>query len=469
MQPISRSSWYPLLLLLLDTVVVAVALWFAYFVRFEVELFVRLIPTRGEWDPGIYLRIWPVATVLLVVSYSFMRLHDYGMRTFDLDIFQRIVTATALGALLFFTMDFFLRGESLSRVLTLMAPCVAAAGVTMVRSQLNQWLVSRRVAGLDRRRVAIVGIGQASTAITSRIRANPQYGYEVVGHIAPDLPEGERPAPDATPVLGAMADLPRLLRAHQVEAIIVASPHVSHDEYLEIFQACERDFVACKLAPDLFELMLRDMHVENLEGVPLMAFKETPLQGWNFVLKRMFDIVAGSGLLVILSPLFAVITAMIKIESRGPILYVQERMGLDGHVFNMIKFRSMHLDAEAEGPVWSRESDPRRTRVGRLIRALNFDELPQLINVIRGDMSLVGPRPERPHFIQQFKSRIPRYMARHRVRAGMTGWAQVHGLRGNTSIDERLKYDLHYIENWSFWMDIKILLMTLRGSRRPVV
>lgn len=269
------------------------------------------------------------------------------------------------------------------------------------------------------------------------------------------------------PRLGQLREIDRIVRAGEADVVIVASPHVSHEDYVKIFQRCEEHFVACKIAPDLFEMLLRDMEVENLEGIPLMHFKETPLQGWNFVLKRLFDMIAGTILLILTLPVFAVVAVLIKLESEGPVFYLQERMGLDGRVFRMLKFRSMRTDAEASGPVWSRDNDPRRTRVGRMIRTLNFDELPQLLNVIRGDMSLVGPRPERPIFIDEFRKHLPRYMARHRVRAGMTGWAQVNGLRGNTSITERLKFDLYYVENWSFWMDIKILLMTLWGGERP--
>lgn len=463
MQSLSRSPWYPLLLLGLDTLLTAAALWLAYFLRFESGL----IPVRAGWDPEAYLRAWPLVVLLLVVSFAFMRLYDYGMRTFDIEIFHRVTSGAFLGIGLFVSADFFLRSASYSRVVTLMALVLVVAAVCLGRHYIDQWLVSRKVAGIDVRRVAIVGTGRAAAAIAQRIAENPQYGYQIVGFIdANGEAATEADQARTQPRLGGLGDLKRILAEQDIDHVLVASPHVDHDQFVGLFQRCEEAFVGCKLVPDLFELLVRDMEVENLEGIPLLSFKETPLQGWNFILKRLFDIVASATLLVLTAPVFAVIALLIKMESRGPVFYLQERMGLDGRVFRMIKFRSMYHNAEAAtGPVWSPDNDPRRTRVGRMIRTLNFDELPQLLNVLRGDMSLVGPRPERPYFIDQFKRHLPRYMARHRVLAGITGWAQVNGLRGNTSITDRLKYDLYYVENWSFWFDIKIILMTLWGSR----
>lgn len=462
MPPISRSSWYPLILLALDAVATAVSLWVAYFLRFGAGL----VPPGGDWDPQVYLLAWPFVVVLLVVCFSFMRLYDYGMKTFDLEIFHRITNAAFIATVLFVLAEFFLRSASYSRALTLLSFVCVVAGVSIGRYHLDLYLTHRKLAGLDIRRVAIIGAGRAAAALAQRIAANPQYGYQVAGFISENGESCETDRAATQPRLGHLTDFDRLVRSGVADVVIVASPHVSHDDFLKIFQRCEEHFVACKIAPDLFEMLLRDMEVENLEGIPLMHFKETPLQGWNFVLKRLFDIVVSSVVLILSLPVFAVVAILIKLESEGPIFYLQERMGLDGRVFRMIKFRSMRLDAESSGPVWSRDNDPRRTRVGRMIRALNFDELPQLINVILGHMSLVGPRPERPYFIDQFRQHLPRYMARHRVRAGITGWAQVNGLRGNTSITERLKFDLYYVENWSFWMDVKILIMTIWGRGR---
>ena len=221
-----------------------------------------------------------------------------------------------------------------------------------------------------------------------------------------------------------------------------------------------------KIVPDLLHGFSLRSSVESLDGIPVIGLQETGLFGWAALGKRSFDLAVSSAALVTLAPLLGAIALAIRASSGAPVLYRQTRMGHDGHVFDMLKFRSMHVDAEANGPGWTRARDPRRTRLGRWLRKRNLDELPQLINVMKGDMSLVGPRPERPAYIDAFRREIPGYMLRHKVRAGMTGWAQVHGWRGDTSIHERVEHDLYYIQQWSFWLDLRILFMTFFGRAR---
>jgi exopolysaccharide biosynthesis polyprenyl glycosylphosphotransferase len=218
------------------------------------------------------------------------------------------------------------------------------------------------------------------------------------------------------------------------------------------------------MVPDILELMTSQVQIKHIEGIPFLGIKSPTLSTWNFIVKRTFDLMIASLILVLASPLFILIAIFIKLDSKGPVFYVQERVGLDGEVFKVIKFRSMHTDAEqSSGPVWSQPNDPRTTRLGRFLRRFSFDELPQLLNVLKGDMSIVGPRPERPHFVEKFKKQVPRYLERHRVKTGMTGWAQVNGLRGNASIAERTKYDIYYIEHWSLVFDLKIILKTMHA------
>ena len=262
-------------------------------------------------------------------------------------------------------------------------------------------------------------------------------------------------------------DLKSLMKEHDIDEVVLADPALSPEQTLTMMLDCEKEMVGCRTVPSLFQMRLAEMEADPIEGVPLYGLKETPLHGLNAVIKRTFDaVVAFVGLLIVL-PFLPIIALAIKLDSKGPVLYKQKRVGLDGHRYSLYKFRSMRKEAEDNsGPVWAKENDPRRTRIGAFLRSWNLDELPQLYNVLRGDMSLVGPRPERPFFVKQFKEREPRYMARHKVKSGLTGWAQVHGLRGDSSIAERLKYDLYYIENWSFWLDLKTLFMTVRAWRR---
>ena len=235
---------------------------------------------------------------------------------------------------------------------------------------------------------------------------------------------------------------------------------------LELLVQCERAMVVFRIVPETTELLVSGMTVETLDGIPMLGLRETPLQGWNAALKRLIDIIAACAGLILAAPILGILAWLIRRQDNAPAFYKQERMGIDGRLFHIIKLRSMRPDAEQQsGPVFASEFDPRCTKFGHFLRKTHLDELPQLLNVIRGEMSLVGPRPERPHFIDHFRDDVPQYMARHRVKSGITGWAQVNGLCGkHGSIDQRLKYDLYYIENWSLWLDVKILFLTLFGK-----
>jgi Undecaprenyl-phosphate glucose phosphotransferase len=237
---------------------------------------------------------------------------------------------------------------------------------------------------------------------------------------------------------------------------------------LGIVEATNREGVDVHVVPDLLQFIALRARLENLDGVPIISLNDVPLRGFNSILKRLIDAGLSAAGLLALSPIITIVALLIKRGSPGPVFYTQERMGLDGKAFHVYKFRSMYVGAEDDtGPIWARDDDPRCTPVGKWLRKLDLDELPQLWNVLRGDMSIVGPRPERPYFVEQFKHRIPQYMLRHKVKAGITGWAQVNGWRGNTSLEKRIEYDLYYIENWSVGLDLKIMWLTLiRGIHR---
>jgi Undecaprenyl-phosphate glucose phosphotransferase len=262
--------------------------------------------------------------------------------------------------------------------------------------------------------------------------------------------------------LGGFEDVRAILDRHPVDAVFVALPHAENARLAAILSDIGDDPVSIHLVPDIYGLATLRGGIEEFEAIPFIHLRESPFTGWNRVMKRAFDVVIGGfGLLVAAMPMLAIALA-IRLTSPGPVLLHQERMGLDGRRFQLVKFRTMRADAEAEtGPVWTRRDDERRTRVGAWLRRFNLDELPQLLNVLRGEMSLVGPRPERPVFVDDFRRRIPGYMLRHKVKAGMTGWAQVNGWRGDTSLEKRIEYDLYYIERWSLVFDAKILLRTL--------
>jgi exopolysaccharide biosynthesis polyprenyl glycosylphosphotransferase len=315
--------------------------------------------------------------------------------------------------------------------------------------------------GLGRDRALIVGSGPVAQMIVQKIRLSPYLGYEVVGIVQGN---GGEPEGFEAPILGGVDALPDLITEHQIDEVIIALPEASHQELIRIISLCERGQTAIKVYPDLFQIMATHVSIDDLGGLPLISVQDVALRGWKLTVKRTMDIVGSALGLIFLSPAMMLAALIIHLESPGPVFYIQERMGLDAKPFKVIKFRSMRQDAERHGPGWTTKDDPRKTRFGNLLRRTNLDELPQLINVFIGEMSLVGPRPERPVYVHQFRQSIPLYMERHREKAGMTGWAQINGLRGDTSIWERTKYDLWYIENWSIWLDIKILIRTILQS-----
>jgi len=316
-----------------------------------------------------------------------------------------------------------------------------------------------RKRGWGRDRVLIVGTGDVGRMVHQKIQSNPGLGYEVAGFITTDGPRAE--APLGAKILGDATQLAPLIEELDIDEVIIALPEATHQDILMLLSECERGQVTIKVFPDVFQIMASPVGIGDLGGLPLVTVRDIALRGWRRVAKRMMDIGGAALGLIVLSPLMLLVAVMIKLDSRGPVFYAQERMGLDAKPFSMLKFRSMRENAEATGPGWTVEDDPRITRLGRILRHINVDELPQLINVLLGQMSLVGPRPERPIYVNQFRRSIPRYMDRHWEKAGLTGWAQVNGLRGDTSIAERTKYDLWYIENWSLWLDAKILLRTV--------
>jgi Undecaprenyl-phosphate glucose phosphotransferase len=303
--------------------------------------------------------------------------------------------------------------------------------------------------------------------VADKVLEHRELGFKVVGFID-DRAAGDHIGYRGLPLLGKLSDVDEVIKRENVDHVYVALPLEEHVKMLGIVEATNREGVDIHVVPDLLQFIALRARLENLDGVPIISLNDVPLRGFNSVLKRAIDFTLSAAGLLVMSIPFAALAALVKFTSNGPVFYRQERMGLDGKAFDVYKFRSMYQGAEDEtGPIWARDDDPRCTPVGRWMRRLDLDELPQLWNVVRGDMSIVGPRPERPYFVEQFKHRIPQYMLRHKVKAGITGWAQVNGWRGNTSLEKRIEYDLYYIENWSVALDLKIMWLTvLRGLQK---
>jgi Undecaprenyl-phosphate glucose phosphotransferase len=337
--------------------------------------------------------------------------------------------------------------------------------LTYFSREMVRGLLERRWrAGVGLKRILIAGAGDLGRMVADRVLQHREFGYQVVGFID-DRAGGDHIGYRGLPLLGTLAEVGDIAVRERVDHLYVALPLEEHAKLLDLVELTSRECIDVKVVPDLLQFLTLRARLEDLDGLPIININDVPLQGFNAWLKRASDIVLSVAALVIMGIPLAIIAALVKWTSRGPVFYRQERMGLDGKAFTVYKYRSMYEGAEeGTGPIWAREDDPRATPVGRWLRHLDLDELPQFWNVLRGDMSIVGPRPERPFFVEQFKHRIPQYMLRHKVKAGITGWAQVNGWRGNTSLEKRIEYDLYYIENWSVSLDLKIMWLTLTKS-----
>jgi len=439
-----------------DLVLIAGCWVLAYYLRF----YLGPIPVyRGVPPLAPYLYL--LVPIVLVWAAAFRAFDLYRPRRLGtrLSEWVDVAKASTLGSLVLVAiMTFFFRSFEFSRLVIVYFWVLSIVTVSFSRAVFREALRVARRRGYNLRHALIVGSGELAKTVIGRLRLRPDVGIQVLGVVGDDK-EGMDPQ---TKWLGGYADLRTVLDGHAVDHVILAIPHEDLPRLAMLLGEIGDDPVAIHVVPDIIRFASLRGGIEEFEGVPFIHLRESPLQGWNRVLKRGFDFLFGGLALVALAPLMALIALGIRLTSSGPVFYRQERMGLDGRRFWMLKFRTMPTDAEARtGPVWARPDDPRRTRLGAALRRLSLDELPQLINVLRGEMSLVGPRPERPVFVEEFRRNIPGYMLRHKVKAGITGWAQVNGWRGNTSLDRRIEYDLDYIERWSLGLDLKILWLTL--------
>jgi Undecaprenyl-phosphate glucose phosphotransferase len=450
-----HSEVFRTLFQLSDAALVAASALAAFAIRFHL-----LDVPPVEPDTRTYL-----LALLGVVPVTFSMLRARGLyqpqRTGSLlRESAAVLSAVTMSVVLLLAADAALR-SFLSRGVIALFWGLASASLVGSRLVGRGLLRGLRRRGYNLRYVLVVGAGDVADTVITAVQSHPQLGLRVVGALAGQTPPRGRSL-CGVPVLGSYGALPDVLAKRPVDEVWIALPREDAECQEKILTELDDALVTVRLIPDLLHVMTLRCSVEDLDGLPLINLRQTPLVGWAAVQKRAFDVVVSTGLLALGAPLLAVIALAVVCTSGRPVLYAQERMGLDGRVFRLLKFRSMQRDAEHEsGPIWARQEDPRRTRLGGLLRRTSLDELPQLWNVLRGDMSLVGPRPERPVFIERFRREIPGYMLRHTVKAGLTGWAQVHGWRGNTSLHERIEHDIYYIQNWSLGLDVRILLMTL--------
>jgi len=443
----------------------------AWVLRFELQVLGRL-PHQPDLER--YLELVPFLLIVWPVVFYFHGLYQIRRGRSRVDEILTLVLAVLLASLLLsvFTawyrpisivrpdgsFDYFTYSRAFLALFAVLNLAFIGAGRMALRSALRR----RRLRGESLQRILVLGAGTLGRELTQKFQAHRELGFEVAGFLDDD-PGKARGRFEGVPVLGKTEELGSVVPAHKIDQVYIALPVSAHKKILKVLQDIGRECVDVKLVPDILQYATLKATLEDVDGLPVINLSQVPLQGWNSLVKRLMDIAISAAALLALLPFLPFVALAIWWEDRGPIFYHQERMGLDGQSFMIWKLRSMRVDAESStGPVWATRDDPRRTHVGGFLRRWSIDELPQLWNVLRGDMSIVGPRPERPTFVHEFKHKIPQYMVRHRVKAGITGWAQVHGWRGDTSIRKRIQYDLYYIENWSLSLDLKILWMTVR-------
>lgn len=458
---------FTLITLISDGVVLFVSMLLAFWVSFYSPL-IGLFPVpKGIPPPAEYLEAFPV--ILVVFLIVFKAFHLYRRKTYFSSSWHFFTVTKAVTISLFSLMALtFLYREDFtySRRMLAWSWLISIILITLSRRVLDRLELQSWKKNKEPRKILLLGGGEMARRLLQNFSDNPRWGVEVIGVLRFNgAPASE--SLSGLPVLGMVDELEDVLRGHPVDEVIITRLDLPHPRILEVILLCEKSLIGVKLIPDVFSIMTSQVEVVNIDGVPLLGLRTLPLHSaWNRFVKRSFDLTGASVGMILTLPILLVCAAAIKLTSRGPVFFRQERIGENGEKIHIYKLRTMPVDAEKEsGPVLPQRDDPRATPLGRFLRRFSLDELPQLWNVVRGEMSLVGPRPERPVFVEQFKESIPRYMSRHLVKSGLTGWAQVNGLRGDTSIKMRIKYDMFYLENWSLLLDIKIVLLTLFSRR----
>jgi Undecaprenyl-phosphate glucose phosphotransferase len=444
-------AWF----VLWDILLTASAWIGAYYLRFESGWIPILKPAP---DVSLCWRDLPLVILLAAIAYRFTGQYTiHRLRRLREEV-TCVLKGTLLLSLLVMATIFFKHDHYESRATMVLFSVMTTLGVLTARRASWSAIRYLRRQGYNQSFSVIVGTGRVARKTARALRSASWMGIKNLGFVE-DEPNAWTGDLD---ILGTTADLPRLIQQYRIGHIFIALPMSRYHEARHVFDTLSQSLVEVRLVADIPNLAGVSLTTTNLDGLPLVSLRESPHFGLNLLFKRVMDIVLSLAALILLAPVLGLVALLVKLTSPGPVLYRQERCGLNGKPFSMLKFRSMRLDAEQQtGAVWAQKDDPRRTPIGAFLRKTSLDELPQFINVLKGDMSLVGPRPERPVFIQQFTKTIPNYMTRHCVKAGITGWAQVHGWRGNTSLRKRVQYDLYYITHWTPWLDLRILWMTV--------
>jgi len=449
---------------------------FIYSYLFRFYFIIPVDPAKGIPPFRSYLVLLPLFLAVHLFIFYLQGFYRSRLRRTQIDDFFFISLNALLTILFIFAvmaiMVTYSRGKAAlfhatliepSRVFLLVYFIGVIFTISVLRNQIYYFMKRRYARGLNLQNVLIVGAGDMGLSVAQKLLGYKDLGFVVKGVLDDERRVGDEiPAGGGIKVVGRIHEIGQAIERYGIQEVYVALDLNNYSKILETIQIVNKYPVNLRLIPDLFQLLTLKAHIQDLDGFPVISIDEVPLRGINRVIKRLTDLVISGLAIVILFPFMLIIALIVKLTSKGPMFYHQERFGIDGKHFTIHKFRTMICDAEKEtGPIICKPDDPRMTRIGRFLRKYSIDEIPQFINVFKGEMSLVGPRPERPEFVKEYTEQIPKYMLRHKVKSGITGWAQIHGLRQDTSIEKRLEYDFYYIQNWSFSLDLKILWKTL--------
>ena len=454
-----HAQFFNSLFFLSDLVILSLAWILSYLLRFYAP---RIMPPFLGTPPFLtYVEfLFPLWVIWGLVSSRFSLYRPRRMEHF-IGEFLDIAKSLTLTFFILIAIIYLSKRFEFSRMAFFCFWVMSILGLASIRFFARKTLKGFRKRGYNQRFALIAGAGELGQKTLEKMELFPALGIQVIGFLTRKSEEVGKKI-RGIPILGVYEDLDKILGEEKIDIFFVALSINEYDCFESLIKKVQGHLSDIKVVPGSYEFLRLRGGMDELDDLPIVSLQSSPLYGWNSVFKRIFDLGLGTLSLAMVSPLMLMISFLIKWTSEGPILYRQERVGIDGHPFQMLKFRTMRVDAEKEtGPIWAEEKDYRRTTVGAFLRKTSIDELPQLFNVLKGDMSLVGPRPERPHFVEEFRKRIPSYMLRHKIMAGMTGWAQINGWRGNTSLEKRIEHDLYYIQNWSIGFDLKILFMTI--------
>ncbi len=438
-----------------DFIAIILSFNLTFWLRFNSGL---VAAPKGIPEYRIYLIIIPFLILAHMIHFSYQGYYKVKLRRNRLDdlflvLLNTIVTAFIILLIFSYLKSYHFIGYEVSHVYLIIYIPVAVFLIFCVRLLVFKAFQRTLLKKNGISRVLIAGTNDLALMTARNLKKYAHFGIEITGFLAPGKGEG---------VLGDYKNLEKVVKEYEITDLVIALSSSEYKTTMKLIEIANNLLIEIRLVPDILQIASLRAGMEHIEGIPIINLGDIPLQGWQLLFKRIFDFVFSLVGLIVLTPFFLVTALLLKFTSRGPVFYMQTRIGLDGKHFRMFKFRTMIKDAEKEtGAIWSPPGDKRVTKVGRLLRKFSIDEFPQLINVLIGNMSLVGPRPERPELVEKFKHNIPKYMLRHSVKTGMTGWAQVHGLRGNTPLEKRIEFDIYYIQNWSFRLDLQILWRTL--------